>query len=65
MLYLPMADKKAAQVDAIDHLVEIVDGDEQLLVSIDIETQKNGKKTIPIMHTFFEPVENGCCGMSN
>jgi len=45
--------------DATDHLVlDVVDGNE--LVSI--ETQKNGKK--PIMHTFFEPVAGGCCGMS-
>jgi hypothetical protein len=56
---VPMTGEKAAQVDATDHLVEVVDGNE--LVSI--ETQKNGEK--PIMHTFFEPVANGCCGMSN
>jgi len=55
---VPMVGKKAAQVDATDHLVDVVDGNE--LVSI--ETQKNGKK--PIMHTFFEPVAKGCCGMS-
>jgi len=60
---VPMDGKEAAQVvDATDHLVhvDVVDGNE--LVSIE-ETQKNGGKK-PIMHTFFEPVAGGCCGMS-
>jgi len=56
---VPMTGKKAGQVDATDHQVEIVDENE----FVSIETQKDGKK--PIMHTFFEPVANGCCGMSN
>jgi len=53
---VPITDKDAAEVDETDDLLEVVDGKE--LVSI----ETNGKK--PVMHTFFEPVATGCCGMS-
>jgi len=44
---------------------EIVDIDEDFIVSVEVSSEAAGKKNAkPIMHTFYEAVPNGCCGMT-